>query len=112
MASRYEPRRASPTVSSELDETVEDVVDLSDLANAQIGVGDRPSSKRRVEICRLKSAVNALVRCDRKAIMVRYSSPYAIGAEYTMEARHFFILLNKRWLDDTIMNAYYVLLSD
>ncbi|KAK3288660.1 hypothetical protein CYMTET_3878 [Cymbomonas tetramitiformis] len=108
----YEPRRASPTVSSELDETVEDVVDLSDLANAQIGVGDRPSSKRRVEICRLKSAVNALVRCDRKAIMVRYSSPYAIGAEYTMEARHFFILLNKRWLDDTIMNAYYVLLSD
>ncbi|KAK3243009.1 hypothetical protein CYMTET_4347 [Cymbomonas tetramitiformis] len=93
-------------------EAPEDVVDLSGLATDKDRLGDRPRSKKRVEIGRLKKSVTALTRYDRKAILVRYSSPYSAGLEYTLHARHFYLILQRKWLDDTIMNAYYVLLSD
>lgn len=89
-----------------------DFVDLSETATRKERLGDRPCSGKRANVGRLRNTVVYLMRHDRRAIIVRYASPRTIGLEYTMEARHFYTILYHKWLDDTIMNAYYALLTE
>ncbi|KAK3289718.1 hypothetical protein CYMTET_2847 [Cymbomonas tetramitiformis] len=87
-----------------------DLTGLEDSAKQSVGVGDALTLDERRATQNIISLVRRLRRKDRDAPLVRYALAEGRGDGYVLTMHDFFRLLSRKWLNDTLIDAYLTLL--
>eukprot|EP00854_Cymbomonas_tetramitiformis_P015429 gene15429-18263_t len=89
-----------------------DPIDLTGHEEPLALLGDALSIRERSTVCKFQRALTTLQKeCSRTSI-VKHVSDRLTNGSYNLQPRHFCGILQNRWIEDTVVDAYLLLLRD
>eukprot|EP00854_Cymbomonas_tetramitiformis_P016448 gene16448-19526_t len=97
---------------TETNTTKSDLIDLTDHEEKSILLGDSLLIEERIVLHNLQKMLNAMNKNGMRTCMIKHVSRYSTFDAYSLQPRHFCNILQKFWIDDTVVDAYLLLLRD